>query len=193
MHRNERTRDVHAWFKKINVTPDAFSCQHLSCSSTSVCDMIAVYSRRLAHSPWQALQSLTQSRCPAASRERSLKSPPLRLCSFLSHSYSPSLCRPLPDNAVTTCGIKQPQPGWQMCGSVTAVKDLVDVWQRQCNPSGYVLYVEGAVSLCQHSRLTVRRMWLWYLVFFHMHPCARLAFCPQFVGFETLNCVQGLA
>lgn len=31
------------------------------------------------------------------------------------------------------------------------------------------------------------------LFFFHMHPRACLAFCPQFVGFETLNCVQGLA
>lgn len=110
-------------------------------SSAFVCDMMAVDSLLLACSPWQG--SSRQVRAAVQLRAvRGLWRPLLRLCSFLPHSYSPSLRRPPPDNAVTTCSIKQPQPGWQMCLSVTVVRDLVDVCRRRRNPSGGVLYVK---------------------------------------------------
>lgn len=97
------------------------------------------------------LQSPRESCCPAASRERSWNSP-LRLCSFLFHSYSPSLCRPPPDNAVTTCSIMQPQPGWRMCGSTT-VKELVDVWQWGC--TDYESSCSCALALLPHGQTNV--------------------------------------
>ncbi len=126
-----------------------------SCSSTSV----AVYALLVALSPRQggchwgrsvqlwALRGLWDSCWGCA-----------LFCLILTLLLSAGLLR---DNAVTTCSIKQPQPEWQMCGSMTVVKDLVNVWQRQRNPSGYVLYEEEVVSLCQHCRLRVKQMWLW--------------------------------
>lgn len=106
-----------------------------------VCDMMAVDSPLLARSPWQGSSRLVRAAVQLRA-VRGLRRPLLRLCSFLPHSYSPSLHRPPPDNAVTTCSIKQLQPGWQMCLSVTVVRDLVDVCWRRRNPSGCVLYVK---------------------------------------------------
>lgn len=137
-----------------------------------VCNMTAVYSLLLAHSPWRGRIHRGRAAVQLWAFERSWN-PLLRLCSFLSRSHSPSLCRPPPDNAVATCSIKQPQPGWRICGGMTVVKDLVDVCQRQRSPSGYVLYVEGVVSPCQHCHLTVRQMWLWY----SCSPGVCLGFC----------------
>lgn len=165
------------------------------CSSFFMHD---VYSLLLTHSPWQDCSHWGRVAVQLGA-VRGLWNPLLRLCSFLSHSYSPPLCRPLPDNAVTTCSIKQPQPGWRdvwMCGSMTVVKDLVDVWQRRCNPSGNILYVEGAVALRYHSLLTVRQIWLWFFVFWHA-SCLHLGFCPlskeKLGGLKTLDCSEELS
>lgn len=136
--------------RMVNGTPGVFSTAPMFC--TFVRDMMSLLTLPSAATAAEA------ERLSSCEQWAVFEIPPLRLCSFLSHSYSPSLRRPPPDNAVTTCSIKQAQPGWQMCGSMTVVKGLVDVWQRQSNPFGYVVYVEGVVSLCQHCRLAARQM-----------------------------------